>query len=98
MPLSVVDGKITGRLTGLVEVTGKLAVVQTVSGFLTNAGIIYRPIPAYEGDYVVTPKPLEEQILETKDFRMTDDVTVKEIPYAEVTNPVGGKTAIIGGI
>ena len=97
MPLSVLDGKLTGRLTGLVNVKGKLAVVQTVSGFLTNAGVIYRPIPAYEGDYIVTPK-IDEQILETKDLRMTDDVTVKEIPYAEVTNPVGGKTAIIGGI
>lgn len=87
MPLSVVYGKITGRLTGLGKVTGKLV----------NAGAIYRPIPVYEGEYEVTPN-LEVQILETKDLRMTDDVTVKEIPYAEVSNPIGGKTAIIGGI
>lgn len=88
MPLSV---------AGLSKISGKLAVVQTISGRLTNAGVIYRPIPVYEGKYEVTPN-LEVQILETKDLRMTDDVTVKEIPYAEVSNPIGGKTAIIGGI
>lgn len=40
----------------------------------------------YEGDYIVTPKAWIEQVLETKDKTMTDDVTVLEVPYTEVSN------------
>lgn len=53
-------------------------------------------LPPYEGEYVITPKPFTEQVLETKNKSMTDDVTVLEIPYSVVTNPQGGKTANIG--
>lgn len=53
-------------------------------------------LPPYEGEYVITPKPFTEQVLETKNKSMTDDVTVLEIPYSEVVNPQGGKTANIG--
>ena len=53
-------------------------------------------LPPYEGEYVITPKPFLEQVLETKNKSMTDDVTVLEIPYSEVANPQGGKTANIG--
>ena len=53
-------------------------------------------LPTYEGAYEVTPKPFIEQVLETKNKSMVDNVTVFEIPYSEVTNPQGGKTANIG--
>lgn len=52
-------------------------------------------LPPYEGEYVITPKPFVEQVLETKNHSMTDDVTVLEIPYSVVTNPEGGKTVNI---
>ena len=48
----------------------------------------------YNGSYEVTPK-VEAQILQTAEKVMRDDVTIKEIPYAEVTNPAGGTTIII---
>lgn len=51
----------------------------------------------YEGPYEVIPKT-ESIILETRNKLMDDDVTVYEIPYAEVSNLAGGKTATIGGI
>lgn len=47
----------------------------------------------YEGPYEVTPKTVE-QILETKDKNMVDDVTVHEIPYAEVSNTYGTTVTI----
>lgn len=50
----------------------------------------------YIGQYEVIPK-IFEQILETKNLGMTDDVTVKEIPTHEVSNNFG-TTIIIGGI
>lgn len=49
----------------------------------------------YEGDYTIVPKPNEAQVLATAGKRMTDNLTVKEIPYYEVSNTVG-KTAYIG--
>lgn len=51
----------------------------------------------YEGPYEVTPT-LETQMLATRNKTMRDDVTVFEIPYAEVGNIAGGMTATIGGI
>lgn len=51
----------------------------------------------YPGPYTVTPTR-EDQTLHTRNKTMAADVTVFEIPYSEVSNLVGGKTAIIGGI
>ena len=49
----------------------------------------------YVGEYSVIPR-VSKQVLETKNKMMTDDLTVCEIPYAEVTNMTGGMTASIG--
>ena len=53
------------------------------------------PLPYYEGSYQVRPRKVE-QILETKNKSMSDDVTVEAINYSEVSNPQGGLTANIG--
>lgn len=42
----------------------------------------------YTGAYQVTPKRYE-QVLDTSNKIMTEDVTVYEIPYAEVSNQYG---------
>ena len=47
------------------------------------------PSATYDGDYVVIPKAYDDQILETKNLLMKDDVTVKRVPYFETTNPDG---------
>lgn len=49
----------------------------------------------YTGSYTVKPL-VSEQTLATKDKVMTDDVTVLEIPYSEVSNNEGGCTVTIG--
>lgn len=49
----------------------------------------------YAGDYKVTPK-VTAQTMPTKDKVMLDDVTVEAIPFYEVKNTSGGKTATIG--
>ena len=61
--------------------------------FGINSGDGLKP---YTGDYDVIPKVVD-QVLETKNLGMTDDVTVKEIPMHEVSNDYG-TTIIIGGI
>lgn len=49
----------------------------------------------YDGEYIVTPS-VEQQTLATADKLLTDDVTVKEIPFYEVSNNSGGTTVYIG--
>ncbi len=49
----------------------------------------------YTGDYRVTPK-VEEQTLSTKEKSMVKDVTVKAIPFFNVSNTSGGRTVYIG--
>lgn len=50
----------------------------------------------YTGDYEVIPTS-SVQTLATNDKVMTDDVTVREIPYYETSN-VSGTTVYIGGL
>jgi hypothetical protein len=49
----------------------------------------------YMGKYVVTPK-VEAQMMETSGKMMSDNVTIKEIPFFETSNVSGGKTVYIG--
>ena len=46
-------------------------------------------LPAYDGEYIVTPKAYEDQTLATKNKRMKDNVTVKAVPYWETSNKYG---------
>ena len=52
-------------------------------------------IPPYDGEYEVTPKTYDEQVLPTKNKRMINNLTVKKIPQYEVSND-SGYTLIIG--
>ena len=52
-------------------------------------------VPPYEGEYEVTPKTYDEQVLPTRNKRMINNLTVKKIPQYEVSND-SGYTLIIG--
>ena len=56
--------------------------------------IIHTDYDPYMGPYEVLPKAWEDQILATNGKNMTDDVTVFEVPYDEVTNPTGTTVVI----
>ena len=51
-------------------------------------------LPWYEGPYTVTPEAWNEIVLPTRQKSMRSDVTVEEIPYAEVSN-LNGTTVVI---
>lgn len=80
-------GNVTSNQTLSGNVVGTLGLVGK-----TNIG---GDVEHYDGDYEVTPK-ITAQTLLTKEKYMTEDVTVKEIPYAEVTNLANGITVTIG--
>ena len=48
----------------------------------------------YEGPYDVTPK-VTAQTLQTAQKFMREDVSVRAIPYFDVSNPAGGNTIYI---
>lgn len=56
--------------------------------------IIHTDYDPYMGPYEVIPKAWEDQILATNGKNLTDDVTVFEVPYDEVTNPTGTTVVI----
>lgn len=76
------------------KVGGTIAAKGKMSGMVKSAEI--KPLPWYEGEYELTPI-WEDVTLETKQKSMSDNVTIQAIPYAEVDNPSGGVTVIIGG-
>lgn len=91
----------TGNGIDRIEKTSTSGIVDTYTIYFTNGttfnyeivnGIIYY----YDGPYEVTPMANTAQILPTNNLAMSDDVTVNEIPYQEVSNLSGGLTATIG--
>lgn len=49
----------------------------------------------YDGDYEIIPK-VDEQKLATAKKTMKEDLTIKAIPFFEVSNNTGGTTVTIG--
>lgn len=71
--------------------------VQTQCTFNADFGevILVKTDEVYEGDYNVVPR-VYQQVLETKDKLMLDDVTVEIIPLSRVINSSNGYTVTIG--
>ncbi len=55
---------------------------------------VYMGGEPYEGPYDVTPK-VTAQTLQTAQKLMREDVSVRAIPYFDVSNPAGGNTIYI---
>ena len=51
--------------------------------------------PVYDGETTVIPSAVTEQILQTKEKIVKEDITINKIPYAEVSNDAGGYTVSI---
>lgn len=71
--------------------------IQTHCSFKADFGeiVLVKADEQYNGDYVVIPR-VYQQVLETKDKVMLDDVTVEVIPFHKVINLSDGYTVTIG--
>ena len=87
------------NITAKSAITGEISASYTLSGTVstkvTLQGTIQLGVPQYEGSYEVTPA-ITEQVIQTGRRTMMKDITILGIPYQEVTNLSGGKTATIG--
>lgn len=93
----------TGNGIIRIEKTSTSDVIDTYTIFFTNGDtfeyqITNAKIYYYEGPYEVTPMVDTIQILPTSNLVMSEDVSINEIPYYEVSNLSGGKTVTIGVI
>lgn len=82
-----------------VKLTEKASLQAVINSAIKLSGNIDKSpltIPEYEGSYEIRPE-VWEQSMTTKRKLMRENVRVQEIPYQEVTNLSGGKTATIGG-
>lgn len=89
------DQKMSGELAPAALISGNISHNCMLSGEISA----YKPqqeIEPYTGSYTVTPKAFKTTTLYTNNKRMTNNVTVEEIPYYETSN-LHGKTVIIGG-
>ena len=69
--------KVVGYIVAVQDISGAVVLNQpSLSGTVDTAGTT---IPGYEGEYTVTPQAVE-QILQTKDKLLTDNIVINPIP------------------
>ena len=84
-------------INAVCEIHGVIKTAENVSGFISGSGNMTGTVAIgsgfvtdkYTGEYVVIPKADNEQILKTANKLMSDDVTVKKVPYFETSNQYG---------
>lgn len=84
-----------------IEKTSTSGLVDTYTIFFTDGRkfeyqITNGEVHYYNGPYEVIPMVNTTQILPTANLFLSENVNVDQIPYYEVSNPSGGKTATIG--
>lgn len=84
-----------GSISAANPLKGNISSTNTIYGRLGVGSVFMTEHEVYEGPYQVTPA-VTSQTLDTSNKLMQSDVLVEGIPYAEVTNNSGGKTASIG--
>lgn len=82
-----------GSIASKKSIKGSITTKEKISGFVNVGGMIQQE--SYNGSYEITPT-IEQQILQTKNKTMINDLTIKSIPYSEVTNTSNGITVTIG--
>lgn len=75
---------------------GKITSTTRLFAVVTIPTIFDDPVEPYEGPVDILPS-FDRSVLETKNKKLLDDLTVEPIPVYRVTNPTGGVTIVIGG-
>ena len=88
--------KITGSLSATNKIVGKISTNRKLVGNITMP--IAEAAEIYHGAHIVIPSVWRETVLRTKNYKVTDNITVEKIFYAEVSNESGGLTATIGDV
>ena len=82
---------LTGHISGLFTLSGKLTCFGSLSGKL-SAVIDFN---AYSGEYEVVPNAFNTQVLPTTNKVLKKDIIVQKVPYFETSNNYDGVTVYI---
>jgi len=94
--LSTTKGEIVGRLQPDEILIGYLTTEkESLSGSLSAIIVGEEAIDPYTGEYTVTPKAYESNVLHTNGLKMLGDVVVLKVPYYETSNVSDGYTVYI---
>ena len=77
-----------GECSLINRLDGDCSLTSVLDGVLDKILIVH-DAEVYTGPYTVTPTAWNEQVLVTEGLLMTDDVTVREVPYYETSNQYG---------
>ena len=89
---------IDGEADLLLACDGELCLCNRFDGEIESDITIKKIVyPYYEGETTVIPKIAMDQVLNTREKTVLEDITVKEIPVYSASNPQGGNTVYIGG-
>ena len=95
MPILSTEPHLIGKLSPKKpSLVGTLTHINVLHGTLVKNA--YDPID-YTGEYEVISKVNEDETLDTAKKYLRNNIVVKAIPYAEVSNESGGRTVTIGG-
>jgi hypothetical protein len=78
------------------SLTGVSNAKHQLIGSVAVGGVIKYDAVYYEGSYEVVPIAKDQELI-TKEKTMKENLQIKAIPYAEVTNNANGITITIGG-
>jgi len=92
-----------GTIIGEASLKGTLTAAGTISGEISTEAMSLtgtlstesKDIPSYTGEYEVTPKAYDDQVLETQNKLMNDNITVFKVPRYDTSNLGGGLTVFI---
>ena len=70
--------------------------IDAIRAELAKKVLASEEVSYYDGEYAITPKADEEQILPTQGKMMTENIVIRAIPYSVIAND-SGMTAVIGG-
>lgn len=78
----------------IVSLSGEFPEIVAISGILSCDPRTPKT-DVYKGEYQITPHAFKEQILNTSNKLLKQNITVKKIPYFETSNECEGKTVYI---
>lgn len=79
------DGIISGKLSAVEGLSAKLSEIGHLHGTVQNQ----QTYPQYTGETDIIPKARQDQILETANKLVVQNIIVHEVPYEETHNESG---------
>lgn len=89
--IELYDFSLSGCLSSDCSISGELSGQNGMIGDIS----ISNNIPEYIGDHIITPSSKSDIVLNTKDKKLNENITVIKIPYYQTSNTDGGETVYI---